>query len=129
MQRGATYFALVFSVGFILGVCRVIWLEPIIGAQLAEIAEAPFMLFTIFVSARYVVRRFPASRSLEYLVSGGLALLLLLLVEFSVVLGLRGMSITEYFAERDPVAGGVYVVMLIIFSVMPWLLGGARRAS
>ena len=44
-------------------------------------------------------------------------------VELSVVLGLRGLTISEYFAERDPVGGGVYVLLLAIFVVMPWLLG------
>ena len=31
-------------------------------------------------------------------------------------------------AGRDPVAGGVYVVMLIIFTVMPWLVGKTLAA-
>ena len=44
------------------------------------------------------------------------------------VLGLQGLSIPEYLAERDPVTGGVYVVMLIIFMVMPWLVGKTRSA-
>lgn len=128
MLRAASYFVLVFGVGFILGVIRVFWLEPRIGAQLAELVEAPIMLIAIFVSARFVVRQFPSSRSLPYLFSGSLALLLLILVEFSVVLGLRGLSISEYFAERDPIAGGVYVFMLIVFALMPWFIGRSVAA-
>jgi hypothetical protein len=53
----------------------------------------------------------------------------LVLVEFSVVLGIRGVSITEYFAERDPIAGGAYALMLIIFAAMPWFLGQERAAA
>jgi len=59
----------------------------------------------------------------EYLYSGLVALILLLFMEFSVVLGLQGLSIREYLAGRDPVAGAVYVVMLIVFALMPWLIG------
>ena len=91
--------------------------------------EAPLMLTAIILSARFVVRRFPAPRRADYLASGGVALLLLVLVEFSVVLGIRGLSLGEYFAERDPVAGSVYVIMLAVFAAMPWLLGGRRHGK
>jgi len=128
MIRGIVYFALVFAVGFLLGVVRVLLLEPQIGERWAELAEMPFMLLAIFLAARFVVRRYPAPSRASYLVSGGVALLLLVLVEFTVVLGIRGISIAQYFAERDPIAGGVYVLMLIIFAAMPWLQGG-KRAS
>ena len=92
----------------------------------AELVEAPLMLVAIIFSARFVVRRFPAPRRAEYDVTGAVALILLVLVEFSVVLGIRGLSLSEYFAERDPVAGSVYVLMLAVFAAMPWLLGGRR---
>jgi hypothetical protein len=38
------------------------------------------------------------------------------------VLWLRGLTIDQYFAGRDPVAGAVYVVMLAVFAVMPLLV-------
>jgi hypothetical protein len=129
MIRGVVYFCLVFGVGFVLGVVRVLLLEPDLGQRWSELAEMPLMFIAIVLAARFVVRRFPASRRASYLVSGAVALLLMLLVEFTVVLGIRGLSITQYVAERDPVAGGVYVLMLIVFAAMPWLLGGLFRDS
>ena len=126
MIRGAVYFVLVFGVGFLLGIVRVLVLVPSLGERWAELAEMPLMLIAIIFAARFVVRRFPATQRASYLVSGGIALVLLIVVEFSVVLTLRGMSISQYFAERDPVAGSVYVGMLVVFAVMPWLLGGRR---
>ena len=123
MIRGAVYFSLVFGVGFLLGTVRVLFVEPRLGERWAELAETPLMLLAIFLAARFIVRHFPAPNQASYFVSGGVALLLLVLVEFSVVLGIRGQSLTEYFAERDPVAGGVYVLMLTIFAAMPWFLG------
>jgi hypothetical protein len=128
MIRGAVYFTLVFGVGFLLGIVRVLLLEPHVGGRWAELAEMPLMLIAIVLAAGFVVRRFPASRRGNYLVSGIVALILLVVVEFSVVLGIRGLSIREYFAERDPIAGDVYALMLIIFAGMPWLLGGKRAA-
>jgi hypothetical protein len=128
MARAAVYFALVFGVGFLLGVVRVSLLEPLLGQRWAELAEMPLMLLVITISARFVVQRFPAPHRASYLVSGGVALLLLLFVEFTVVASIRGLSLSQYFAERDPIAGGVYGFMLIIFAAMPWFVGGKRAA-
>jgi len=127
--RGVVYVALVFGVGFLLGIVRVLALEPRLGERWAELVEAPLMLVAIVLAARFVVRRFPAPRRAGYLVSGGIALLLLLLVELSVVLGMRGLSIGEYLAERDPLAGSVYLCLLIAFAAMPWIVGGARNLT
>ena len=128
MIRGAVYFSLVFSVGFILGVIRTLWVVPRVGETAAELMEAPLMLTAIYFGARFVTQRFEASRSVDYLYSGVVALVLMLTVEFSVVLALQGKSIAEYLAEREPVAGAVYVVMLMIFAVMPWLVSRRRAA-
>ena len=54
---------------------------------------------------------------------GCVALGLLLAAEFTFVLWLRGLTISEYFAARDPVAGTVYLVMLGVFALMPVLVG------
>lgn len=86
------------------------------------------MLAAMYFAARFVTRRFKASRAVEHLYSGLVALILLVGVEFSVVLWLRGSSISEYLAERDPVAGAVYGVMLILFAVMPWLVSRRHAA-
>jgi len=56
---------------------------------------------------------------------GFVGLGVLLLVEFTVVLWLRGLTFEDYLATRDPVSGTVYYVMLGVFALMPlWV---ARR--
>lgn len=129
MIRAGLYFLLVFAAGFVLGVVRTLWVVPHVGERLAELFEAPLMLAAIWFSARIVTQRFPASRPVTLLASGGLALALLLIVEFTVVLSLRGLAIDEYIAARDPVAGSVYAVLLIVFAVMPWWVGKRRCAA
>lgn len=126
LKFGAIYFALVFGAGFVLGPIRILWLTPRVGERIAELIEAPIMLVVIVVAARWVVRRLGASapRS-ERLTVGLTALALLLISEFGVVLGLRGLSVAEYVAGRDPVAGAVYLAMLGVFAAMP--LAVARR--
>ncbi|MGE5893944.1 MAG: hypothetical protein ACM34I_07800 [bacterium] len=126
LKAGVLYFILVFGVGFVLGPIRILWAVPRFGARLAELMEAPIMLAVIIVAARWIVRRLAVPSTLSSrLAMGFIALALLLAAEFALVLRLRGLSIGEYFASRDPVAGAVYYMMLGVFAVMPLLI--ARR--
>ncbi len=120
---GAVYFLLVFAAGFVLGPIRVLWLVPKIGERAAEILEAPIMFAVIVVAARWIVRRFALAGTVgKPLLVGAIALALLLAAEFGVVLGVRGLTLPEYIAGRDPVAGVVYVLLLGLFAGMPALL-------
>jgi hypothetical protein len=123
LSSAAIYFALVFGVGFVLGPIRVLWVVPRVGERTAELMEAPFMLAAIIFVARWIVRRFeePKSRS-RLLGVGTMALALLLMMELTVVLSLRGLTLEEYLRARDPVAGGVYGVLLALFALMPVLV-------
>jgi len=129
LWRAACYFGLVFAAGFALGVARVLLLVPRFGERTAELLEAPLMAFIIVTAARFVTRRFPARRPRELLYSGLLALALVLVLEFTVVLGLRGLTLSEYLAGRDPLAGAVYLLLLGLFALMPLWQGrrGAQR--
>jgi hypothetical protein len=128
LKAGAIYFALVFGAGFILGPIRILVLVPRVGERIAELIETPIMLAVIVVSAPWVTRRFVDTHTPAHLLAiGCVALGLLLACEFTVVLWLRGLTIPEYVASRDPVAGVVYAVMLVVFAVMPLIL--ARRGT
>jgi hypothetical protein len=83
----------------------------------------PIMLFVVYLSAKYVVAKLYSTKPiLPYLVTGLSALTFLLLVEFTLVLGLQGMSIEQYLESRDKVAFGAYVISLIIFALMPLII-------
>lgn len=123
LKTGVVYFALVFGMGFLLGTLRVFLVAPRLGARTAELIEAPFMLAVTFLAARWTVRRLavPAGWA-PRLAMGGVALGLLLAAEFTLVLGLRGISIREYFAALDPVSGTVYYMLLGVLAFMPLLV-------
>jgi disulfide bond formation protein DsbB len=117
------YFAIVFGIGFLLGSIRVLWLVPQLGVRYAELAEMPIMLLAIFFAARWVTQYFAVPPTISSrLVVGLSALICLLLVEFTVVLWLQGISIAESFANRDPISGAAYMVSLILFALMPLLV-------
>lgn len=127
LKAGALYFLMVFGAGFILGPVRILWLVPKVGARAAELMEMPVMLVVIVFAARWAVRRSAGSFTSARLLGMGMtALVLMLAAEFTAVLWLRGLSIPEYLAGRDPVAGTAYDVMLGVFAVMPLLM--ARKS-
>jgi hypothetical protein len=123
LKAGVLYFAVVFGAGFALGPIRILWVAPRVGTRAAELLEAPILFAVTIVAASWIVRRFavPTTTS-KRLAMGAIALSLMLIAEFSLVLWFRGLSIREYFANRDPVAGTVYYALLGVFAVMPLLV-------
>jgi hypothetical protein len=60
---------------------------------------------------------------------GVIALAILLTVEFTMVLWVRGLSFQEYLDSRDPFAGAVYLVLLAVFALLPALLRPSTKAG
>ena len=128
LKVGGLYFAVVFAAGFIFGTLRVMWMVPRLGTQVAELIEAPIMLLVSVVTARWLVRRFREVTAAGYWLGVGLVGLgLMILVEFAVVLWLRGLSVAEYFANRNLVSSSVYFASLGVFAVLPLLLSRLRH--
>jgi hypothetical protein len=126
---GLLYFVLVFGAGLVLGPIRVLFVEPRIGTRAAELIDLAIMAVWIALVARWLVRRFavpPVAR--VRLAIGGLAVALSVIVDFTVVLRLRGMTFASYVANFDPVAGSAFWVMQIVFALMPWWLARAKPA-
>ena len=114
---------LVFFVGFVLGILRILLLVPVVGERYAELIETPLMLITIYYSARYIVNGYSKiERASSYLYVGVIALTFLLLFEFTLVLGIRGISFEQYISSRDPVTGAAYALSLIIYLLMPFII-------
>ena len=123
LKAGALYFALVFGAGFVLGAIRIMWVVPRFGIRMAELMEAPIMFVVTILAARWIVRRLAVLPKVSSrLGMGCVGLGLMLVAEFTLVLWLRGLSISEYLASRDPVSGTVYYVMLGVFAIMPLLV-------
>lgn len=127
IQAGLTYFAMVLGAGFLLGMIRIPFLVPRIGERWAELAEMPIMAMVIYLAAGVILRRFPEigspSRSL---IAGLLALALMVAAELALVSVVQGMPLMEFIASRDVVSGSVYLVLLLVFAVMPRLRLSAR---
>ena len=120
LKAAVVYFALVFGTGFVLGPIRILFIVTRFGVRLAELMEFPVMLVVIVLTSRWLVRKFQLAAH-AWLV-GLLALGLMIAFEFTLVLWLRGLTLSEYFRERDPVAGAVYYLMLLVFAAMPFFM-------
>ena len=116
-----------FGAGFVLGTIRTLWVVPKLGVRTAELMEAPIMFGVSILAARWVVRHVGIQPQwTRRLALGCIALGLMLLVEFTLVLWIRGMTIRGYLAARDPISGTVYFVTLGAFAVIPVFVGRPR---
>jgi hypothetical protein len=121
------YFAAVFAVGFVLGALRVTLVVPAVGERIAELAEMPFMIAASAFFAWRFVRRWRLS--VGGAVAGGvLALASLLGAEVGLVFALRGLTLDQYLASRDPVSGAAYVAALLVFMLAPAVVAWRLRA-
>ena len=131
LRASLVYFALTFGAGFVLGPLRIIFLVPRVGARAAELIEMPVMIGITWLAARWVTQKFsvPPERGPRLSV-GVMAGVLLLLAEFTLVLRLRGLTLEEYFATRDPVSGAAYYAAVLLLMLMPLLVNrGAATAA
>lgn len=125
LKTALAYFALVFGAGFILGPIRILFIVPRFGVFVAELMEYSLMLVVIVAAASWLVRKFQIAE--QTLMVGVLALALVMAFEFTLVLWLRGLTLTEYLSERDPLSSLIYYLMLVGFALMPLLVNSASR--
>src|SRR5579871_1387216 len=90
IAAAASYFAIVYAVGFVLGAIRVLWVAPRLGATWAVLAE----------TARRLPRRFGLRGRPPALVAMGLlALLLQQSADLALGLALRGGTVADALAQ------------------------------
>jgi hypothetical protein len=123
IKAGTLYFAMVLGAGFVLGMIRVPFLVPRLGERYAELAEMPVMLAVIVMAARYIVKRYALDPDFAgRLQVGFLALALAVAAELFLAALIQSRSIAQYIASRDPVSGSVYILLLLVYALMPALL-------
>ena len=123
LKPAISYFLTVFLLGFVLGVIRELFLLQWLSQRDAELLEMPVILLVSFLAAKYlVVARSQVSREGHFLMIGILALVMMLAFELTVVLGLRGLTLSAYIASCDVIAGSAYLLSLLIYMLMPWFV-------
>jgi hypothetical protein len=123
VRLAAIYFGVIFGTGFLLGPLRVMFLEPRVGARLAELLEMPFVLAVSILAALRLIRVTGFNMTpLQCLASGFLAGSGILAADVLVGVFLRGMTLAEIFLHRDPYSGTAYYLSLSLCVALPWAL-------
>ncbi len=124
LAAAGVYFLIVFAVGAVMGPLREFVLVPRIGAAPAVAVEAPVLLVAMWLAARWVLASFgirsgPAERAGV----GMSALALLLAVEASGAVWLRGMTVAGWLAHFATPAGALSLALFLMFAAMPLFVG------
>jgi hypothetical protein len=119
---GTTYFALAFSVAFVLGAVRVTLIEAIIGQIIAVMLEVPLMLAVSWVACRWVLARWRIEpRIFDRLVMGAVAMVLLLAAELGLSMMMSGRTVAEHFALYRQLDVQIGLVAQIGYGLFPLL--------
>ncbi len=116
---GAAYFLIVFAVAFALGVVRVTFVEPAVGAVWATLAELPFTLAASWAICAWLCRRWRMSSLAQAASMGASAFLLLMGAEVAGGILIFGRTPGEHFALFGTVAGVLGLSGQIAFGVFP----------
>ncbi len=129
LKAGGTYFVLLFGAGFILGPLRILFVTPRWRANCRidrGTSDADCHDRCGEVGAAKIQDPTTARDRLSV---GMIALTLMLFFEFTLVLKLRGLTLAQYFRERDPVSGVLYYLMLGMFALLSLLIGRERSSE
>jgi hypothetical protein len=131
-KAGSAYFALIFSLGFVLGTVRVLAVIPRIGEFAATLLELPLILTASwFVSGWLISKMRIAPDTASRLLMGAAAFGLTMIAE--PLLGLSfGRSLPEQWAALLRPAGFAGLAGQALFGLMPWIrlqIIGARAEA
>ena len=121
---GSAYFFVLFSLGFVLGTIRVMFVAPRLGALGATFAEVPVMLTAAYFACRWAIHRWQVPAIIVIRLAMILWFLALLLV-LETLLGaaLFGRTLTDQWMALATPAGLLGLSAQIVSSLLPAFLG------
>jgi len=127
LAAAAAYVGIVFSVAFVMGVIRTLFIAPVTGEVAAVLIETPVILLVSWFAAGWSIRRFsvPAAAT-DRLTMGLAAFILLMTVETAMSLLLFARPLTEQFAAWATPAGVIGLLAQVAFAFTPLLAARGR---
>jgi hypothetical protein len=119
-RAAIAYWAMVFALGFVLGIVRVLWLAPRVGLIPATVIELPVMLMASWLASGWLVRRFAITDSGAALATGGLAFALLMVAECVLAVAMMGQTPAQWLADLRQPHALLGLAGQVIFAAMPW---------
>ena len=119
---GLIYFAIVFTIGFVLGSIRVLLVAPLLGETGAVLLELPVMLAACWLTARFLTRTWlSGAPHTAGLVMGGVAFSCLMIAEFSLGALAFERGVADQIAHWGTIAGALGLGGQILFALFPWI--------
>jgi hypothetical protein len=121
IKAGVAYFAIIFSLGFVLGTLRVLVIIPRIGEFAATLLELPFILAASWLVSGWLINRLQvAPQTRARLLMGAVAFGLTMVAE--PLLGLAfGRSLAEQWPALQQPAGIAGLAGQAAFALIPWI--------
>lgn len=130
IAAGASYWAMIFALGFVLGTVRVLWGADALGSDYEGTTfiaiEVPVMVGASWLAARWLVRRFGIASTGAALTMGAFAFVLLMVAEIALAAATGG-SPAAWFAGLTMPMGLYGFAGQVAFGLMPLMvveLGG-----
>jgi hypothetical protein len=120
-KAGAAYFVLIFSLGFVLGSARVLFIIPRIGELAATLLELPVILAASWFVSGWLIRKMQiAPQAGSRLLMGAIAFGITMIAE--PLLGLAfGRPLAEQAVTLLQPAGLLGLAGQALFALTPWL--------
>lgn len=127
LAAATAYFAIVFSVAFLLGVARTLLVAPWVGDVAAVLIETPLVLLVSWRAARWSMERFlQGAGAAQRLAMGLIAFALLMAVETVMSLLLFDRPLAQQLTAYAAPAGAIGLLAQAAFGLIPLLLRPRR---
>jgi len=119
--RAALFYVLTaFGVGFVLGPLRELVLAPALGRMAALLVELPLLLGFCWWIAPRIIRRCAVAPGAARLRMGFAALALLLTLEFTLGVAVRGWDFVDWVGDFATAPGLVTLAAYLLFALLPY---------
>jgi hypothetical protein len=127
--RAVLVWVLMSVVAVANGTLRVYVLVPAIGEASGHVASTVLLCAVILVLTRLTIGWIGARGTRDDFILGGLWLSMTLAFEFLAGHYLFGHSWERLLADYNPAAGRVWILVLIVTFLAPWIASGIRTAG
>ena len=122
LVAAVAYFSVVFSVAFLLGVIRTIWIAPRLGEVAGVLIEGPILVWISWVVAGRCINRFSIpARALQRLSMGLVAFLLLMAAETALGTLVFFRPLSQQLTTYATPAGAIGLLAQVAFGLVPFL--------
>ena len=131
LKAGVAYFTLVFALGFVFGMARMIAMSrfPFLTRMDAVLLELPVILAASWLICAMLIRRLAVREIFERAIMGAAAFALLLVAETALGVVLAGETLAGHFALYREPAHALGLAGQAVFALMPLVAGGGPAPS